>query len=404
MQIADALRLALQHLNAGRPAEAATLCAKVLEAQPSNPAAHALAARAARRSGDPAGARRHVDAALAVAPDYPPARGLDAQLAGDDEPVEVAERAYRRLLALQPASWSAWYDYGNLRQARAEDPAGSLEPYRRALALAPREDRPAMNLATAALKLGRTDLALNACRGVLDLRPSHIRANALAITCRYDLDEAAEADRLVGWGSLTRTYTLPVPPGYPDLVAFNRAFAVAIRGHPNRRSDWDPTKRAIRGGAIVTDVLKNEDPAIQGFARSLATVLERYVRDLPPAAGDPGHPHLRAIPTEFALDAWANILDEGGHQSGHIHNLGWLSGVYYVEMPQAVRDDDPERAGWIEFNRPGYGIPDLGRATVRTLRPQIGMVALFPSYVWHRTVPFTGGGERISVAFDLHPR
>ncbi len=167
MQIADALRLALQHLNAGRPAEATALCAKVLEAQPSNPAAHALAARAARRSGDPAGARRHVDAALAVAPDFPPARDLDARLAGDDAPVETAERAYRRLLVLEPASWSAWYDYGNLRQARAEDPAGSLGPYRHALTLAPNEDRPAMNLATAALKLGQTDRALAACQSVL---------------------------------------------------------------------------------------------------------------------------------------------------------------------------------------------------------------------------------------------
>ena len=32
------------------------------------------------------------------------------------------------------------------------------------------------------------------------------------------------------------------------------------------------------------------------------------------------------------------------------------------------------------------------------------MLVLFPSYVWHRTIPFDGGGERISVAFDLHPR
>lgn len=404
MQVADALRLAIQHLNAGRAAEAAALCGEVLRVQPGNPAAHALAARAARRGGDDAAARLHVDAALAAAPDYLPAREVDARLAGDTAPVEAAERAYRRLLAMAPASWSAWYDYGNLRQARADDPAGSLAPYRRALALAPAEDRPAMNLATAALKLGDAPAALAACEGVLALRPSHIRANALKATCCYDLGRTAEADRLVGWGSLTRTYALPLPAGYADIAAFNRAFAAAIRRHPNRRDDWDPTRRAIRGGALVTDVLKHEDPTIRAFSTSLAVVLDRYVKDLPPVVGDPTHPHLRAIPSGYALDAWANILGDGGHQSGHIHNLGWLSGVYYVEMPPAVQDDDPERAGWIEFNRPGYGIPDTGRATIRALRPETGVLALFPSYVWHRTVPFAGGGERISVAFDLHPR
>jgi len=203
---------------------------------------------------------------------------------------------------------------------------------------------------------------------------------------------------------LARTYTLAAPAGYPGLATFNRALAAAIRGHPNRRDDWDPTKRAIRGGALVTDVLKHDDPAIRAFATALAVVLDRYVKDLPAVATDPGHPHLRAIPAGYALDAWANILGDGGHQSGHIHNLGWLSGVYYVELPPAVRNDDPDRAGWIEFNRPGYGIPDTGRATVRTLSPEAGVVALFPSYVWHRTVPFGGDGERISIAFDLHPR
>lgn len=404
MQIADALRLAIQNLNAGRDAEASVLCARILEAQPANPVAHALSARVARRAGEAGRARHHVDAALAAAPDYLPARSLDAQLAGDDAPVAAAERAYRRLLALDPASWSAWYDYGNLRQARADDAATSVAPYRRALALAPAEDRPAMNLATAALKLQDAAVALAACERVLATQPSHIRANALATSCLYDLGREQEADRLVGWGTLTRTYTLPPPAGYPDLAAFNRALAGAVRGHPNRRDDWDPTKRAIRGGALVTDVLKHDDPAIQAFAGALAVVLDRYVKDLPPATDDPGHPHLRAIPAGYALDAWGNILGDSGHQSGHIHNLGWLSGVYYVEMPPAVRDDDPDRAGWIEFNRPGYGIPDSGLATVRTLRPRAGTVALFPSYVWHRTVPFSGGGERISIAFDLHPR
>lgn len=404
MQIADALRLAIQNLNAGRTAEASAICAQILEAQPSNPVAHALSARAARRAGDPQRARHHVDAALAAAPDYGPARSLDAQLAGDDAPLDVAERAYRRLLTLDPGAWSAWYDYGNLRQARAEDPAGSVAPYRRALALAPAEERPAMNLATAALKLHDTGTALAACEAVLARQPTHIRANALAATCLYDSGRRDEADRLVGWGTLTRTYPLPLPDGYPDIEAFNRALAAAVRAHPNRRDDWDPTKRAIRGGALVTDVLKHDDPAIQAFARSLAVILDRYVKDLPPVSSDPTHPHLRAIPSGYALDAWGNVLGEGGHQSGHIHNLGWLSGVYYVEMPPAVREDDPDRAGWIEFNRPGYGIPDSGRATVRTLKPEAGTLALFPSYVWHRTVPFTGGGERISIAFDLHPR
>ena len=29
------------------------------------------------------------------------------------------------------------------------------------------------------------------------------------------------------------------------------------------------------------------------------------------------------------------------------------------------------------------------------------MLLLFPSYVFHRTLPFDGAGERISISFDL---
>jgi uncharacterized protein (TIGR02466 family) len=404
MQIVDALRIAIQHLNAGRSAEADAICSQVLRVQSTHPVANTLTARIARRANDPARAKRHIDAALAAAPDYVPARDLDARWAGDDAPVDTAVRAYRRLTTLEPASWSAWYDFGNLLQARAEDPAGAVACYRRALTLAPSEEGPAMNLATAALKLDDSPMALAACDDVLARQPGHIRANALAATCYYNLGRADDADRLVGWGSLTRSYTLPVPSGYADLDSFNRDLAAAIRRHPNRRDDWDPTKRAIRGGSLVTDVLKHDHPAIEAFAGSLAVVLDRYVKDLPPEEQDPEHPHLRAVPAGYALDAWANILGDGGHQSGHIHNLGWLSGVYYAEVPAPVHDGDPWHAGWIEFNRPGYGIPDSGRATFRALRPQVGMVVLFPSYVWHRTIPFVGGDERISVAFDLHPR
>jgi hypothetical protein len=35
--------------------------------------------------------------------------------------------------------------------------------------------------------------------------------------------------------------------------------------------------------------------------------------------------------------------------------------------------------------------------------PTIGQLALFPSYLWHGTVPFTDEAERLTVAFDIVP-
>ena len=40
----------------------------------------------------------------------------------------------------------------------------------------------------------------------------------------------------------------------------------------------------------------------------------------------------------------------------------------------------------------------------RLVEPRLGRVVLFPSFLFHRTVPFRGKDRRISIAFDLLPR
>ena len=62
-----------------------------------------------------------------------------------------------------------------------------------------------------------------------------------------------------------------------------------------------------------------------------------------------------------------------------------------------------DRAGWIEFGRPYRTLPDAPDATLRTIKPAEGTLLLFPSYLFHRTLPFAGDGERISISFDLQP-
>ena len=407
MRIEDALRLVMGHFNAGRTEQGAALCGEILRAQPGNPVANALLARHLHRTGKSAAALGLLDTALATAPDYPAAHDLKAQILADDPETEipVALDALRRALVLSPRSAGGWFALGNLQQARAGLPAESVSAYRRSLVVQPNDQACRMNLIAALLKLRRVAEADAACDTALAAEPRHIRALAFKTITHAANGRADEAERLIGWGALTRVLRLPVPDGFADIAAFNRSFEAAIRGHSNLREEWDPSRRAIRGGAIVTDLLKSDDPAIQAFKTALDAAVAGYTRDLAPHIAEaPNHPHLSARPAGFGIDCWANILGAQGHQTGHIHNLGWLSGVYYVTLPPAVFEDDADQAGWIEFNRPGYGIPDYDGVPLRATRPEEGMLVLFPSYVWHRTIPFDGVGERISVAFDLHPR
>ncbi|MFW5927161.1 MAG: putative 2OG-Fe(II) oxygenase, partial [Wenzhouxiangella sp.] len=75
----------------------------------------------------------------------------------------------------------------------------------------------------------------------------------------------------------------------------------------------------------------------------------------------------------------------------------------YVWLPPSVRDrDDGDHAGHIQFGQPPVEL-ELGLEPRRIIRPRPGHLALFPSYMWHGTVPFEDDEPRITIAFDMVP-
>jgi len=49
-------------------------------------------------------------------------------------------------------------------------------------------------------------------------------------------------------------------------------------------------------------------------------------------------------PARWRLHGWAVVLRSGGYQTPHIHPDGIVSGVYYVRVPDTVRDATGEAA------------------------------------------------------------
>src|SRR5439155_13673383 len=96
---------------------------------------------------------------------------------------------------------------------------------------------------------------------------------------------------------------------------------------------------------------------------------------------------------------WSVRLRPGGFHADHVHTMGWLSSACYIALPQAV---ERGREGWLKFGEPGVPTsPAL--AAEHYVKPEPGLLALFPSYMWHGTVPFSGDEPRLSIAFDLVP-
>ena len=101
--------------------------------------------------------------------------------------------------------------------------------------------------------------------------------------------------------------------------------------------------------------------------------------------------------------SWYVIMQQGGNLSSHIHEIGWISGAVYLSIPQS---DGKE--GAFEYGTHGDNYPIIAPhkeqdfPLAHTL-PKVGDIVLFPSSLFHRTIPFQADEKRICIAFDLKP-
>jgi uncharacterized protein (TIGR02466 family) len=129
-----------------------------------------------------------------------------------------------------------------------------------------------------------------------------------------------------------------------------------------------------------------------------------------------------SVPTKIAArntgsfeveSAWSIILPGQGHHVPHIHSKGWYSCVYYLEVPDEISgvDESPtiisstsagENSGCLAFGRPGVNLP-IAADPVHFVVPQAGKLVMFPSYIWHETIPFSASDNRVVIAFDIIP-
>ena len=105
-------------------------------------------------------------------------------------------------------------------------------------------------------------------------------------------------------------------------------------------------------------------------------------------------------PNKFSLLGWYNRLLKHGYQQSHIHPGGWLSGCFYLKMPKPLKKGE----GAISFSLHGYDYPIIN-SDIPTYQysPIEGDLVLFPSSLFHKTLPFSSKDERHVIAFDTIP-
>ena len=301
--------------------------------------------------------------------------------------------AYRSAVAID-RHFSAGHRNLGLALLEEDDVDGAVHALRRAVELDPLGTEAASSLAIALLRRGDLRDALAALERNLARMPNETRDLALKAVALERIGDVDGAHALLDFDRLILTSRPAAPPGYRDVAAFNAALAQHVLDHPSL--DCSPSQHATRGGRHSGDLLLDCAPVIVALESVIESAVQRYVET---GARTGAHPFLATAPDSVVLTAWAVVLERGGYQIPHVHPAGWLSGVYYVRVPEPP--PRRPRDGCIEFGRPDPALVGSAETATRLVRPEPGSMVLFPSYFYHCTLPFDSPGPRISIAFDV---
>jgi tetratricopeptide (TPR) repeat protein len=270
----------------------------------------------------------------------------------------------------------------------------------RALAMAPNAEATQVLLAVACLGSDRPDQAAGLIEPLRQRRPLEQLLISLEAVAQR-LMEDARYPELYDYGCFVRAYTLEPPKGWSSLDGFLQDLAAHF--HDMHDNLGEPLDQSLRQGSQTTaNMVHSEHPLVKALFHALEQPIHDYMSRVG-SSDDPLRQPLRArnVGGFDYKGAWSVRLGPGGIHVNHIHPDGWLSSAFYIELPASMDGDGP--GGWIKFGEPSMPTA-TPLAAEHYVKPEAGRLVLFPSYMWHGTVPFDGEDPRLSFAFDVASR
>lgn len=282
-----------------------------------------------------------------------------------------------------------------LRMNRSGDARDRLTE---ALRLDPGNTNACRRLVTELLGTGDAQEVIVLTDGLAAQGIGHARLFAARMLAFARLGRIAEARAATDLPAFRYRQPLVPPPGWEDIDVFNTALVEELEVHPGLRYERHGTasQSTWRIDALATGAA----PIARALLVRIAETAERHVASLP----DRAHPWLASRPDAGVLRSWCVITEGEGFEQWHAHPFGWMSGVYYAQVPDTVVTGS-DAGGCIAFGLPD-GLIGADRAVQfgeDLVRPQPGLLMLFPSHSYHRTFPHGAADRRICVSFDIWP-
>ncbi|HEX7914285.1 2OG-Fe(II) oxygenase family protein [Rudaea sp.] len=277
------------------------------------------------------------------------------------------------------------------------DPALSLPFAERAVRAMPANTAARSLLVAALLGIGDAQAALPHCETLRTAAPDDQYFIALQTMAWRLLDNPRHRE-YCDYARWVLPQRLEAPAPWPDLANFFADLERSLdrlhnpHGHPL-------LFQSLRHGTETTaDLSRSDDPAIRALFAAFDAPIRRYLEHI---RNGPEPLRRRDNGSYRYNGSWSVRLRSSGFHTNHVHPRGWISSACYIELPD-VAADAHQNAGCLTFGRPSL-ITTPALQAEHVVRPEVGMLVLFPSYFWHGTVPFASERTRLTVAFDVVP-
>ncbi len=178
----------------------------------------------------------------------------------------------------------------------------------------------------------------------------------------------------------------------PGHQAANQVLAQMILG-------LEAEHRDMTTDYLAGNLLTLENPAVQWLKDCINKTVIDYLRH---AGMD--------YSINWRLQGWANVNRLGDYHDAHNHPHAYLSGTYYVTVPEGRAEIGTRRdlrSGCITFYDPRGAVNmtaikrDPNIEAEHTVDPKAGMILLWPAFLNHFVHPNLSREPRISISFNV---
>lgn len=201
---------------------------------------------------------------------------------------------------------------------------------------------------------------------------------------------------LNNYDQLVREYTIDTPDGFDSVGQFCKQLNEYLETlHTANAQPFEQT--LINGTQTRGNLFDDPNVLVQSLVEKFELCINDYIEETEPYTKTLFE--LQEVNEHHYSGSWSVCLSEGGYHTSHVHPMGRLSSAFYVQLPESVQNEE-NRDGWFKLGEPNIELPEAMQAE-KFIKPVVGKLILFQSYMWHGTTPFQADETRMTIAFDV---